>query len=110
MSQAPDKYALLEQIKAALDQVERMIQAERETVRRVEAEMRESDAILERELQRMIEEHNARRVGISATISDVMSRVRVGHAADQYQTPPPARDIPDMPMPRVLSQHNAQRR
>lgn len=104
MTKTNDKYALLEQVEGALEQIERIVQNEREIVRRMEAEMREADAAMERELQRLIDEHNTRRMRINSMVADVKSRI--SKAQDSAPYPPMPQDMPQMQMPRVLGQQN----
>lgn len=104
MTKTNDKYALLEQVEGALEQIERIVQNEREIVRRMEAEMREADAAMERELQRLIDEHNTRRMRINSMVADVKSRI--SKAQDSAPYPPMPQDMPQIQMPRVLGQQN----
>ena len=108
MTKQADKYALLEQVEDALGQIERIIQGEREIVRRMEAEMREADAAMERELQRLIDEHNARRLRINGMVADVKSRIGKAQEAAQYPQMP--HEMPQMQMPRVLTPNQQMRK
>lgn len=104
MTKTNDKYALLEQVEGALEQIERIVQNEREIVRRMEAEMREADAAMERELQRLIDEHNTRRMRINSMVADVKSRISKAQDAAPY--PPMPQDMQQIQMPRLLGQQN----
>ena len=108
MTKTSDKYALLEQVEGALEQIERIVQNEREIVRRMEAEMREADAAMERELQRLIDEHNTRRMRINSMVADVKSRISKAQDAAPY--PPMPHDMPQMQMPRMLNPNQAARK
>lgn len=108
MTKANDKYALLEQVEGALEQIERIVQNERDIVRRMEAEMRESDAAMERELQRLIDEHNTRRMRINSMVADVKSRISKAQDVASYPSMP--QDMPQIQMPRMLNQNQTARK